>query len=292
VLVTLQPGVSRGQLRDSLRAALSDVVNLRGGGGPDTAYGRLLAYLEWAASTTHRLGNQISSADLDRLVLTRGYERLLAGIGNMTATDVHVQRIVNGLVARELAERAAAFNDALMALEGQIQRWPRLGTFIVPDSSFYIHHPKKLEEADFALLVGARGQPIHVLVPIVVIDELDKLKESRVDKHVRWRAGYTLAVLDRVFASGVAPARLRAEDSSALRSGGIPQGEVTIELLFDPPDHVRLPINDDEIIDRCLAAQPLAARDVMLITYDTGQSTRARAAGLQVTKLRSAELPD
>jgi hypothetical protein len=225
-------------------------------------------------------------------VLTRGYERLLAGIGNMTANDVHVQRVVNGLVARELDERAAAFNEALVALERQIQRWSRLGTFIVPDSSFYIHHQEKLEEADFALLVGTRGEPIHVLVPIVVIDELDKLKESRVDKHVRWRAGYTLAVLDRVFASGVAPARLRAEDSSALRSGGIPRGEVTIELLFDPPGHVRLPINDDEIIDRCLAAQPLAACDVVLITYDTGQSTRARAAGLQVKKLSSAEPAD
>ena len=36
--------------------------------------------------------------------------------------------------------------------------------------------------------------PVTVLVPIVIVDELDGLKHSK-DKHVRWRAGYTLAVL-------------------------------------------------------------------------------------------------
>jgi hypothetical protein len=51
------------------------------------------------------------------------------------------------------------------------------------------------------------------------------------------------------------------------------------------PGHTRLPINDDEIIDRTLTIQRLAAGHVTLLTYDTGQSTRARAAGLRVNKL-------
>ncbi len=63
------------------------------------------------------------------------------------------------------------------------------------------------------------------------------------------------------------------------------RGEVTIELVFDPPEHVRLRGNDDEIIDRALAVEPLADRKVTLLTYDTGQSTRARNAGLRVVKL-------
>lgn len=58
-----------------------------------------------------------------------------------------------------------------------------------------------------------------------------------------------------------------------------------MELLFNPPGHVRLPINDDESVDRALAVEPLAGRKVTLLTYDTGQSTRARNAGLQVVKL-------
>jgi hypothetical protein len=56
-------------------------------------------------------------------------------------------------------------------------------------------------------------------------------------------------------------------------------------MVLDPPGHVRLPIPDDEIIDRAVAIQSLAARDVRLLTCDTGQHTRGRAAGLQVTKI-------
>ena len=72
----------------------------------------------------------------------------------------------------------------------------------------------------------------------------------------------------------------------------IPSGEgggCTVEIVFDPPGHVRLPINDDELIDRILAIQPLAGRQVTLLTYDTGQSTRARAAGLPAKKLTKTD---
>ena len=155
----------------------------------------------------------------------------------------------------------------------------------VLDTSFYIEHEQKLEEADFAPLLSVRESDIHLIVPIVVVDELDGLKQSK-DRHVRWRAGYTVAVLDHVFASTTGPARLREDNFSALGSGCIPpRGQIMMELLFDPPGHTRLPINDDEIIDRTLAIERLAAGHVTLLTYDTGQSTRARAAGLRVNKL-------
>ena len=283
MLVTPRPGVDRRNLRDSLRSLRSAVSNLRGG-GPSGAYQRLLAYLDWTSDAVRTLGNQISSADLDRLVLTKGYERLLSGVGSMTGSEVEVQRVVNGLVSTELDQRIAAFDEAVRALDEQINRWSILGDFVVPDSSFFIEHPEKLEDADFTSLVDVAGTRIHILIPIVVVDELDGLKQSK-DRHVRWRAGYTLAVLDRLFTRTTGPVRLRAEDLSAVGARDTGGGEVTIELLFDPPGHVRLPINDDEIIDRALAIQPLAARKITLLTYDTGQSTRARAAGLSVVKL-------
>ena len=59
-------------------------------------------------------------------------------------------------------------------------------------------------------------------------------------------------------------------------------------MLYDPPGHARLPINDDEIVDRALTVQLLAGRPVRLLTYDTGQAMRARAAGLTAVKLRAA----
>ena len=276
MLVTPRPGVDRRNLLDNLRSVSGAVSNLRGG-GPQGAYKRLLAYLEWTSDAVRLLSNQISSADLDRLVLTKGYERLLLGVGSMTGTEVEVQRVVNGLVSTELDQRVAAFEVAVKTLNDQMNRWSMLGEFAVPDSSFYIQHSEKLEDVDFAPVVDVAGTRVHVLVPIIVVDELDALKQIK-DKHIRWRAGYTLAVLDRLFTRTTGPVRLRAEDFSARGSTGAGGGEVTIELLFDPPGHVRLPINDDEIIDRALAVKPLAARTVTLLTYDTGQAMRTRAA--------------
>jgi predicted ribonuclease YlaK len=148
----------------------------------------------------------------------------------------------------------------------------------------FIHHPQKLEDWDLREALGARGDPIHVLVPILVIDELDGLKR---DAKRRGRAQYTLAVIDRLFQSSTTgTATLRERDFSGIDQHQVPYGEVSIELVFDPSGHVRQPINDDEIIDRTLAIQAIAARDVTLLTYDTGQSLRARAAGLRAIKLR------
>ncbi len=120
---------------------------------------------------------------------------------------------------------------------------------------------------------------MRILVPITVVDELDGLKNKASKPHAKWRAGYTLAHLDKVFAKSAGPATLRARSADGSR------GYVRMEIMFDPPGHVRLPINDDEIIDRALAIQPLVGRPVTVLTYDTGQSMRARAAGLTVKKL-------
>jgi rRNA-processing protein FCF1 len=267
-----------------LQRVHNDAYNLRGGGGPSTAHRRLLAYLEWTSNTVRMLGNQVSSADLAYLVLTKRYELLLSGAGTLTSTETEVQRVVNGMVSLELDQRVDAFDAAIKTLNEQIKRWSLTGEFVMPDTSVYIEHETKLEAADFGSLIGTWGSSIRVLVPMVVIDELDGLKQSK-DRQVRWRAGYTLAVLDRLFAKSTGTAQLHTAGVLPPAPDGRMRGEVKVELLFDPPGHVRLPINDDEIIDRALAIEPLADRKVTLLTYDTGQSTRARNAGLQVVKL-------
>jgi hypothetical protein len=117
-----------------------------------------------------------------------------------------------------------------------------------------------------------------------VVDELDELKEARTA--VRHRALVSLAILDEVIAGS-------PQDPHLLRQPGLqrvneayqaPTGALTVEVLFDPPGHTRLPIADDEIIDRALAVQPLAGRPVTLLTCDTSQSFRARSLGLNVVK--------
>jgi len=75
----------------------------------------------------------------------------------------------------------------------------------------------------------------------------------------RWRAGYTLAVLDRILD---------------------PNGHGRTRT------HHRAPINDDEIVTRAIATRRALGRHINFVTHDTAQALRERNAGLDVTKLR------
>ncbi|WP_416530801.1 PIN domain-containing protein [Streptomyces coelicoflavus] len=281
MLVSPLPGVDRKHLYKTLSEVCQKVSNLNTS-GPHEYYERLLAYLDWAAYAVDRLEALISSADLDRLVLTKRHDQLLAGLDSFTVGTT--QRLVNQLVSAELRQRTAAFTAATETLGQELQQWQLRGLPVVADSSFYIHHPDKLEDTDFSGLLGIRGAFVHLMVPMVVVDELDQLKESKAPQ-ARWRARYTLAVLDRLFQKSTEHAVLREADAEELRTTGLRRGEVTVQLLFDPPGHVRLPINDDEIVDRALTVKPLSGREVTVLTYDTGQATRARVVGLHDLKL-------
>ncbi|MFE2407070.1 PIN domain-containing protein [Kitasatospora sp. NPDC059408] len=285
MLITPRPGANRDSLLQALRQAHVDVRNLYTSGDRDTLKA-LLAYLEWANNATSQLAGQVSDRDLDRLILTARHSQILANLGMLAAPDT--ARFANGLLNLELRQRTDDFDAAVRSLEAAVNRRRQAGRDIVFDTGVFINHPEKLEAIDFRELTDVYDSTINLGIPMVVIDELDNLKQGKSD--VRWRAGYSLAVIDRLFSSGRPTfAVLHEADLSETVSGGLPQPKVTVELLFDPPGHARLPIADDEIVDRVVALQALAGDAVTLFTYDTGQSTRARNAGLSVRKLVKAD---
>lgn len=277
--VTPLPGVNRGQLQQTLRALQFAAGNAR---GERTAVDRVVAYLEWANTAARQLRGQVRSADLDRLVFTQRHWILQSLAPNIVLPAADLADL-------ELEDREKDFAAAFDDLGGQIRRWSGAGVVVVPDTSFFIMYEEKFDNVDYATLLQVREAPVQVVMPIIVVDELDRLKQAG-HQHVRFRAAYTLAVLDRLFASATETALLRAEDFSALRTGGIPRGAVSVELVLDPPGHTRLPINDDELIDRAVAVKALADRQVALLTCDTNQSMRARAAGLIAVKLVPLDL--
>ncbi|MEJ8631975.1 PIN domain-containing protein [Streptomyces sp. MS2.AVA.5] len=284
MLITPRPGADRRSIRDALRHAHTAAMNLRGHSGGD-AYQRLLRYLEWATETAGTLRYQVSDADVDHLVLTRRYQALLSSCGSLAGS--YQERLVNGLVELEITERVQAFESAQEALDTRIREWSELECFVVADSSFYCHNPEQLKEVDLHKILDLRShENVRLLFPITVVDELDGLKESG-KQQGRWRASHTLGLLDEL---------LRGRTSGIWHRGGfLPEaeevrGKVNVEIVLDPPGHVRLPIPDDEIIDRTVAIQALAAREVRMLTCDTGQHTRGRAAGLNVTKIPAKDL--
>ncbi len=107
------------------------------------------------------------------------------------------------------------------------------------------------------------GAPVRLIVPIIVIDELDDLKRDR-------RAGdRDRSVLHRLWelrdGAGTAPAELKG------------RREVAIEVLLDDPHHQRLPDNDAEIIDRAVCVGGLTGRNVTIVAADYGMLDRAAA---------------
>ncbi|MFF4845988.1 PIN domain-containing protein [Streptomyces collinus] len=239
-----------------------------------------MRYLSWATDTASLLRYQISDGDIAHLVFTRRYQALLGSCGTLAGSAQ--ERLVNGLVNLEVTERIQAFEDAIDDLTRQIERWSGREWFVVADSSFYIQNPDRLSEADLHQILGLPpNEHIRLLFPIAVVDELDGLKDA--GKHqARWRASHTLGLLDSTL-NGENFGILRHADMSGEPT--LWRGEVNVEIVLDEPGHVRLPITDDEIIDRAVAFQALAAREVRLLTCDTGQHTRGRAAGLKVTKV-------
>lgn len=280
MLVTPIPGANRDNLLDLLKSLCNEVDNLQGPfAGP--AYSRLLMYLRWATNAARRLTGQVHDSDVARLVLTRRHDALLAGASGGLAGSSQ-EGLVNDLVSLELAERVEVFNDAVTSLEQQIARWTNREWFVVADSSFYIQNPHKLADADLhAILHVPPAEHIRLLLPIAVVDELDGLKEAG-KQQSRWRASHTLGLLDAVLAGSTFGIFRHAEN---IGEPALWRGKVSMEIVLDQPGHVRLPIADDEIIDRAVAIQALAGREVRLLTCDTGQHTRGRAAGLPVTKV-------
>lgn len=282
MLITPRPGADRNSIASALREARFSAENLRSAQG--NAYERLLKYLEWVTVATRQLQSHISSTDVNELVLTSRYHALLSR--SLTVPGASQERLVNGLLDLELSERAEAFEEAETDLRARIDRWKGQEWFVVADSSFYIHNPVRLEDVDLHQVLGLpTGEHIRLLFPIAIVDELDGVKEAS-KQRARYRASHTLGVLDRVLNGSTFGILRRAKlvpESSEVH------GEINMEILLDPPGHVRLPIADDEIIDRAVAIQALAAREVRLLTCDTGQNTRGRMAGLQVTKVAAKD---
>lgn len=278
MLITPHPSANRDNLLQALRTVHTAAVN-ENSVGHTSAYRRLLDYLEWAARSAHHLRNQVTSESLATLVLTKRHDTLLDGIGHLAGTDQ--QRLVNLLIEQELAERAETLEAAIQLLQSLMNRWDGTEQFVVADSSFYIQNTQMLAEVDLhqVLDIGA-SRSIRLLFPITVVDELDGLKEASKPRP-RWRAGHTLGLLDGTLNGSLSGVLHRARFGEPEET----RGQVSLEIVLDPPGHTRLPIADDEIIDRAVAIQALAGRPIRLLTCDTGQHTRGCAAGLQVTKI-------
>lgn len=228
------------------------------------------AYLDAVAQGARLLRGRVRSADIDELLHTRRYWALL----DMTREVNSPSAVIRDLLSLEIADRLLGLDETIATTREALFRWSsNAGRLVLPDTSFYLRNPSVLENVDFPATLGTEDT-VTVLIPLVVIEELDRAKRAKDD--IRHKAQVALAVLERHARDGLS-GRWREAPASASQPG---RGEIWFDVLLDPPGHSPLPVADAEIVDRALAVQTLAGRSVTLLTCDTSQAFRARGAGI------------
>ena len=271
MVLRILPGITPREACDVLRGVEFDGTNVLGRGHLGDAI--LYAYLDWALDSVRMLRSKFEASGVDGLILTQRYWYL------QSAGHVDLQ-LAPRLASTEIGERVEALRAEQQRFAAEERRWQR-GRLVVLDTSALVQGPK-LWEWDPAEALKLRDTPVQLVVPILVLDELDGLKEST-KQHTRYRARETLKWIAE---------RLGGSESARIREGGIDRsgdqvsrvyGDVHLDVLLDEPGHRRLPIADDEIVDRATDIATVAGREVTLVTDDVGQAYRARLAGLNVS---------
>ncbi|WP_196255730.1 PIN domain-containing protein [Micromonospora sp. WMMC415] len=289
MLVTLTPGVDRDRVLELLRSASIEISN---------NYGKQDGYVRWALDVGRMLRGQIARSDLDQLLFTPAFYRLVDPV--LMGTPQGFQ-----LLEAEISERQAALTSAFETLQEQIGTWTATAgkVLAVVDSSVFLSHPAWTQDDDptaviasipWAEELGVGCDDVLLVLPEVVIREFDRLKESGNQKS-RHRASVTLAVVDKLLPHPYGTVTIRLKDNDwgeVAERGEMPRGAVQLRMFYDDLAHRPLSDPDAEIVDRAVAVQTLAGKPVRLVTMDTGMGLNARRAGLLVTKpAREIETP-
>ncbi|WP_433018928.1 PIN domain-containing protein [Kribbella sp. CA-294648] len=278
-LVTLTPGVDRDHVLDLLHKASTEITNNHS----------QAEYVRWVMDTARTLRGQIAAGDLDRILFTPAFYRLV---------DPALMGTPQGrqLFDAELSDRQVMLTAAFDKLQ-EIRPWTAAADKVlaVVDTNVFLSHPAWTQDEDptaviasipWAEELGAGFADVLLVLPEVVIRELDRLKESSNQK-LRHRASVTLAVIDKLLPDPYGTVLIRDMDTDWQEVADrekIPHGRVELRVFFDDPAHRPLSDSDAEIIDRAMAVQTLAGTAVRLITMDTGMGLNARRTKLQVRK--------
>lgn len=168
---------------------------------------------------------------------------------------------------RETNVWIARFEQMIASLQALKVFIARSGQIVVPDTSAFIEG-EYFDQFDWHSLEGiTRGQPLRLIIPILVIEELDAKKTDR-NSRVSSRAR---SVLRRLW-------ELHGRDP--IQPAGIPGKAATVEVFLDDAWHIRRPVNDDEIVERAVVIREITGRSVLLVGGDYQMLYRAAAAGV------------
>ena len=265
----------RGVRAERLAASLTDVAqmadNVFNAHGPSIT--GLDAYLRWATEAERLLRPVLAADDLHTVLLTPRY---WATSANPTQTPALL-----GAVRQEVDASSRLLHELVADVERECRRWTKASpdaAFVVADTNVYLHHPDELVKIDWRDVIGHQDLSmtmVRLVVPILVVDELDNNKRGA----LRSRARTTIKALYAAF--GTDPSQSWTIEKRTSETGGI-----VAQLRMDRPGHRRFDRADDELVDRALVLRDFANNDVHLVAYDNGAAFRSRAQGLITHRLQ------
>jgi hypothetical protein len=252
----LRHGVTVEQALQELDQIIRDSLQTRNIGAPESPRVKLKSYLNWVYGAQIRLRSVFANTELEDSLLARAYWHVSMSsippspeLGRLVDEELLFQAGNPGVPGGRLGEAA----DRLRTLR-RLARRP--GRICVPDTNALLHYTR-YDQLPWPERIG---QPIvRLIVPLVVIDELDNKKYARREEFQQ-RARELLALIDRY--------ETAAPDAySPLRQG------VTFEVLPDEPGHFRAASTDQEILERCEFLAQVTGSPVTLVTGDSGSES-------------------
>jgi len=216
-------------------------------------------YLRWVERAERELRSRFVDPSVWRVLHTERYWR----IRSITSSTIRPLTMIQS----ESADQRLV----LEAIADQLRHYEKMLTpgpderLLLLDTNVLVH----------GLLFGqvawnelTAERKVRLIMPLIVIDELDNLKNRSESK-----AASALRELDRHLVPG------HGLSNTALRTN------VTLQIVDEPVGHHRLANADDEIVHQAGYFASLSENRITLITSDRGMRVRAEAASIEVLML-------
>jgi rRNA-processing protein FCF1 len=259
----LAPGATLTEAARHLAGAIEELDKL--GPAPLSS-----VYLAWAETCEERLGTVFAEPDITARLHTQRHWYLY----RHNETDdrwINTNLPVPDPSAQEAAAQLALLTELARQVKQLSALAERPGRVLVYDTNSLMHYQPP-DTIGWAAL--AKAPTVRLVVPLVVIDELDRKQHEGSDKMAQ-RARSALRALDKIL-DGTRPGEAAALPGRA---------DVIIEILMDERGHRREASADDEVIERGVLMAQITDAPATVVTTDTGMRLRAQQAGLRVLRL-------
>ncbi len=240
----------------ALESVIQQGGTLRSGAGP--VGGHRNGYIAWIRQAESALAFYFDRRDVESFLLTVRYWEI------RRLEPVHDELVA--LISQEAEARITELDDVLTFYKALADRYSKeAGPVLVPDTNVFLHYTF-FTEAPWCDL--ADGKAARIVVPIVVIEQLDRLKYSENSKRAE-RAQKVTRELARL-------SEPWPKEPAIIPNRG------TIEVILDEPGHMRMAEEDAEIIEVVRGLSSLLSKPARIVTGDLGMTLRARALDVDV----------